>query len=53
MLIMMVISYIETRGADHPKAIIITKNLFKTGPAFNIGAFVIMLIVAMLYAIFW
>lgn len=53
MLIMVVISYIETRGADHPKAIIITKNLFKTGPAFNIGAFVIMLIVAMLYAIFW
>ncbi|MHA6280299.1 sodium/sugar symporter [Salinimicrobium sp. CAU 1759] len=53
MLIMVVISYIETRGADHPKAIIITKNLFKTGPVFNIGAFVIMLIVAMLYAIFW
>jgi SSS family solute:Na+ symporter len=53
MLIMVVISYIERRGADHPKAIIITKNLFKTGPAFNIGAFVIMLIVAMLYAIFW
>ncbi|WP_324719300.1 sodium/sugar symporter [Salinimicrobium sp. HB62] len=53
MLIMMAISYIETRGADHPKAIIISKNLFKTGPAFNIGAFVIMLIVAMLYAIFW
>ena len=53
MAIMMVISYIETRGADHPKAIMISKNLFKTGPAFNIGAFVIMLIVAMLYAIFW
>lgn len=53
MLIMVAISYIETRGADHPKAIVITKNLFKTGPAFNIGAFAIMLIVAMLYAIFW
>ena len=53
MLIMVVISYIETRGADHPKAIIITKKLFNTGPAFNIGAFIILLIVTMLYAVFW
>lgn len=53
MLIMVVISYIETKGADHPKSIVITKGLFKTGPAFNIGAFVIMLIVTALYAIFW
>lgn len=53
MLIMVVLSLIENKGADHPKAIVITKDLFKTGPAFNIGAFAIMLIVAMLYAIFW
>ena len=53
MLIMVVISYIETKGADHPKAIIITRKLFNTGPAFNIGAFVILLIVTILYAVFW
>jgi SSS family solute:Na+ symporter len=53
MAIMMLFSYIENKGATHPKAIIITKSLFKTGPAFNIGAFAILLIVTMLYAIFW
>lgn len=53
MLIMVVISYIETKGADHPKAILITRKLFQTDPTFNIGAFVILLIVAMLYAVFW
>ncbi|MGB7841212.1 MAG: sodium/sugar symporter [Salinimicrobium sp.] len=53
MLVMVVISLIETKGANHPKSIVITKKLFKTGPAFNIGAFAILLIVAMLYAIFW
>ena len=53
MVTMVVLSLLENKGADHPKSIIITKNLFKTGPAFNIGAFAIMLIVAMLYAIFW
>ncbi|MCY2686857.1 sodium/sugar symporter [Salinimicrobium sp. TH3] len=53
MAIMMVISLIENKGANHPKSIIISKNFFKTGPAFNIGAFVIMLIVTVLYAIFW
>lgn len=53
MLIMVVLSYAEAKGKDHEKAIIITKDLFKTGPVFNIGAFAIMLIVAALYAIFW
>lgn len=53
MLIMVVISYIEAKGKDHEKSIIITKSLFKTGPGFNIGSFVILLIVVMLYAMFW
>ncbi|RAV29876.1 sodium/sugar symporter [Sinomicrobium soli] len=53
MLIMIVVSYAESKGKDHPKAITISKSLFKTGPAFNIGGFAILLIVAMLYALFW
>lgn len=53
MAIMVAISLLETRGKNHPKAILISRNLFKTGIAFNIGAFVIMLIVAMLYALLW
>ncbi|WP_461532306.1 sodium/sugar symporter [Sinomicrobium sp.] len=53
MLIMIVVSYTESKGKDHPKAIAISKSMFKTGPAFNIGAFAILLIVAMFYALFW
>jgi SSS family solute:Na+ symporter len=53
MAIMVIISLIETGGKDHPKSIVISKDLFKTGPAFNIGAFLIMIIVALLYALFW
>lgn len=53
MLVMIVISYVEGKGRDQEKSIVITKNLFKTGPAFNIGAFAICLILVMLYAMFW
>ncbi|MGA9325177.1 MAG: sodium/sugar symporter [Salegentibacter sp.] len=53
MALMMLISYVETKGKNHPKAIVITKDLFKTGPVFNIGSFAILLIVVMLYAMFW
>lgn len=53
MLVMIVISYVEGKGRDQEKSIVITKDLFKTGPAFNIGAFAICLILVMLYAMFW
>jgi solute:Na+ symporter, SSS family len=53
MLVMVVISYFEGEGKDQEKSIVITKGLFKTGPAFNIGAFAICLILVMLYAMFW
>ncbi|WP_417886122.1 sodium/sugar symporter [Zunongwangia sp.] len=53
MLIMVGISYAETGGKDQEKAIKITKGLFKTSPVFNIGSFAIILIIAMLYAMFW
>lgn len=38
---------------DDPKAIILTKDMFKTSPAFKIGSYVIMIITVVLYAIFW
>ncbi|MDR9419265.1 sodium/sugar symporter [Gracilimonas sp.] len=38
---------------DDPKAIHTTAKMFKTGPAFNIGAYVILIITAALYAMFW
>ena len=53
MLVMVAISYFEGKGKDQEKSIVISKNLFKTGPAFNIGAFAICLILVMLYAMFW
>lgn len=53
MLVMVVISLLEGKGKNHEKSIVITRSLFKTGPAFNIGAFGVLLITAALYALFW
>ncbi len=38
---------------EDPKAIHTTADMFKTSPAFNIGAYVILILVAILYAAFW
>lgn len=38
---------------EDPKAIHTTAETFKTGPIFNIGSYVILVIVAFLYAVFW
>ncbi|WBL21298.1 MULTISPECIES: sodium:solute symporter family transporter [unclassified Zunongwangia] len=53
MVIMAIITYAETGGKIQEKSIVLSRGLFKTGPIFNIGSFVIILIVAMLYAMFW
>lgn len=47
------VSYIQHKGADDEKGIQITKQLFKTSPLFNIGAFAVMIILTALYSIFW
>ena len=52
-LIIVVLSQIQGKGATDPKGIILEKELFRTSPAFNIGAFTILTICAALYAIFW
>jgi SSS family solute:Na+ symporter len=52
-LIIMVISYIEGKGQDDEKGIPITKSLFATSPSFNISAFVIMIVLVVLYSVFW
>ena len=48
-----ILSYLQHKGADDEKGIPITKALFKTSPLFNIGAFIILLILSALYAMFW
>ena len=52
LLIIALISYFEG-NEDDPKGIVLTKKLFATSSAFNLAAFGVMLITAMLYAIFW
>lgn len=42
----------NSHGED-PKAIHTTSKTFKTPPAFNVGAYIILVIVAVLYAVFW
>nr|WP_317039340.1 hypothetical protein [Tenacibaculum sp. MAR_2009_124] len=53
MLIIIISSCIQHKGRNDEKGIEITKELFKTSPIFNIGAFAIMLILTALYALFW
>jgi SSS family solute:Na+ symporter len=53
MIVIVLVSYLQHKGADDEKGIPITKQLFKTSPIFNIGAFAIMLILVALYAMFW
>jgi SSS family solute:Na+ symporter len=38
---------------EDPKAIHTTSEMFKTTPAFNIGSYIILVLVAVLYAVFW
>lgn len=46
------ISAAEGKGND-PKEITLTSNLFATSPSFNIGAMIVVIITAFLYAFFW
>lgn len=51
--IILLISYLEGKGKVNEKGINLTAELFKTTPAFNIGATIILIICAILYTIFW
>ncbi|MFC3198520.1 sodium/sugar symporter [Parapedobacter deserti] len=53
MLIMVVISYIEGKGRDYEKGIVLERSIFKTPAAFNIGGFIICMILVLLYSLFW
>ncbi len=47
------VSMTTSEDVDDPKGIPLTAKLFKTGPVFNISAYVIMIILAVLYTVFW
>ncbi len=53
MIVIVIVSYITGQGKDDVKGIDISKGYFATGPVFNISAFVICVITAVLYALFW
>ncbi|CAN5257674.1 sodium/sugar symporter [soil metagenome] len=53
MMVITIVSLMENKGKDDEKGIIISRNLFKTSPTFNIGAFAVMIILVVLYALFW
>ena len=53
MIVIILVSLLQHRGAYDAKGITLTKSLFKTSPKFNIGAFAIMIILVAIYALFW
>lgn len=53
MVIIVIASYIENKGADFEKGIPLSRQLFATGKVFNISAVVICLILLALYTVFW
>ena len=52
LLVIYIISGIENKG-DDPKGITLSKKLFQTDKTFNLAAFAVLLITALLYALFW
>ncbi|MEN8124682.1 MAG: sodium/sugar symporter [Bacteroidota bacterium] len=53
MIVIMLVSLFQHKGADDAKGIPLTKSLFKTSPLFNVGAFAVMLVLVVLYALLW
>ena len=53
MLVIILFSLYQHKGADDKKGIEITKGMFKTSPVFNIGSFAVMIILVVLYSLFW
>lgn len=53
LIIIMIMSNIQNKGADDLKGINFGTDLFKTSPLFNIGSMVVCILLAVLYALFW
>ena len=53
MILIIIISYQTGKGEDDPKGIQLEKGFFTTSPIFNISAFVICILTAVLYVVFW
>jgi len=53
MVIIAGISLTTSDDIDDPKGIALTSKTFKTGNVFNIGSYILLTILAILYAVFW
>ena len=53
MAIIVMVSLSTNRSDDDKKAIVLTSETFRTNRAFNISAYIICVLLAVLYAIFW
>ena len=53
MVIIAGVSMTNSKDVDDPKGIPLTAETFKTGSVFNISAYAIITILALLYAVFW
>ena len=53
MLVIVVVSYINSKGKADAKAILISKQTFKTSPLYNVISMAVILILVALYAMFW
>ena len=53
MVVIVIISQLTGKGKDDAKGIDLSGGIFKTNPVFNISAFAICIITAVLYALFW
>lgn len=51
--IIVFVSLDSSENDDDPKAIVLTKKMFITSSGFKIGAYIVCLITAILYALFW
>lgn len=52
-VVIMGVSLTTNKDDDDPKGIKLYASMFKTGKAFNIASYIILLILALLYTIFW
>jgi len=53
MVVIAGVSLTTSKEVDDPKGIPLTAKTFKTGKTFNISAYIIMIILVVLYAVFW
>lgn len=52
-ILIMIISWFETKGKDHERGILLSSKLFKTSKSFNINSWIIIVILILLYWFFW